>query len=187
MVYVFTGDGKGKTSAALGVAMRTLLIGKKVLWISWYKSNDWDISEKHLVDKFDNLEMYWAGRGFYIKNAKSAKVNQSLVFDYTTKKSHQTAAKEALIFAESILKQVRDKNRDVDLMVFDEINQTVEDGLLSASSIKKLINNRGEVNIILTGRKFSKELVECVDLITDMRKQKHPFDAGMMAVKGLDF
>ncbi len=188
VTYVFTGDGKGKTSAALGVALRMLLIGKKVVWVSWYKSPDWDISEKKFSNAFsDNLEMYWFGKGFYIKKSRSAKVNQSLVFDYEIFDNHKKAAHDAVAFIMELLGEINKGKKEVELIVLDEINQTVKDKLLKKEDIEKIINNRGRVNLVLTGRSFPRSLVEKVDLLSEIKKVKHPFDSGVMAIKGLDF
>lgn len=188
LVYVFTGDGKGKTSAALGVVLRMLLLKRKVVWISWYKSIAWDISEKKLVETFkDNLEMYWIGKGFYIKKGKSAKVNQAKVFDYDTQEGHIKAAKEARDLALKILNKSMKSKVKLPLLVLDEINQTVSDGLLTLKDLKVIIEKRGSTNIVMTGRSFPAELLSEIDLLTEMKKIKHPFDSGTMAVKGLDF
>ncbi len=99
LVYAFVGEGKGKTSAALGVMMRMLLCGEKVAWISWYKTADWPISERAAVDFFPNLEMHWGGKGFYIKGAREARVNEGKVYDTTTPDIHSLAAKDCVRLA----------------------------------------------------------------------------------------
>ena len=66
LVYVFTGEGKGKTSAALGVATRSLLNGEKVSWVAFYKQESWGLAEAKMRDKFSNLDMSFIGKGFRI-------------------------------------------------------------------------------------------------------------------------
>lgn len=188
LVYIFTGDGKGKTSAAIGVTLRMLMLNKKVVWISWYKSPDWAISEMKLAQTFkENLEMYWMGKGFYIKSGKSARVNKAMVFDYDTVEGHKRAANEALQQVRDLINKTNEGQRDIDLIVMDEINQTVEDGLLSAKDIVEVMKIRGGIHLVLTGRKCNDLVLQESDLVTEMKKIKHPFDNGIMAVQGLDF
>jgi cob(I)alamin adenosyltransferase len=188
LVYVFTGDGKGKTSAALGVALRSLLLKNKVIWVSWYKTKDWNISEMKLSEIFTkDLEMYWAGKGFYINGSSSAKVNKAMVFDYDTTEGHKLAAHDAVDLVLRILTEANQGKKAISLIILDEINQTIKDGLLKIEDIKKIINSRGSVNLVLTGREFPQTLINEVDLITEMKKIKHPYDSGVMAIKGLDF
>lgn len=188
LVYVFTGDGKGKTSAAIGVTVRSLLIDKAAVWISWYKSADWMVSEMRLSEKFpEKLKMHWMGKGFYIKNAKEAKVNNGKVFDYDTPEGHRLAALSAKNLALKYLKRASRKKIKLDLLILDEINQTIHDGLMKVSDIEEILKARGSVNVVMTGRNFPDELKGLVDLISEVNKVKHPFESGIMAEKGLDF
>jgi len=164
MVYVFTGEGKGKTSAGLGVVVRSLSHGMKVGWVSWYKQKI--ASEKLLADR---VEMYAIGRGFY-----------KLPGDKVSEEEHKRAAQEALKKARELIKRV-------DVLVLDEVNNAVKDGLVELGDIVDLISKQGKVHLVLTGRDVDKKIVELVDLVTEMRKIKHPFDKGGKAVKGLDY
>ena len=163
LVYVFTGDGKGKTSAALGVAVRAALSGMKVGWVSWYK-------EKVLPTRLDleGIKMYAIGEGFY-----------KLPGDKATPEEHKQAA--------AALKQAEKLLTKVDVLVLDEVNNAVNDKLIDLNYLTKLIKKRGKTHLILTGRAARPELVERADLVTEMRKIKHPFDKGVKAVKGLDY
>lgn len=193
MVYVFEGDGKGKTSAALGVALRMLLIQKKVVWISWFKSEDWSVSEMNLADVFKkNLKMFWAGKGFFIKNGetekrgpevvKKAKTVNSIVYDLASPEIHKKAAISALNLAEKLLRK-----NDLDLMVLDEIIQAINEGLLTEKEVLGLLELRGKTHIVLTGHRCPVSIVAKADLVTEMKKIKHPYDCGKLAVRGLDF
>ena len=73
LIYIFTGDGKGKTSAALGTVTRAVCAGKKVAWVAWYKSDSWDISEKKIPQILTGVDFYLMGKGFYIKEVRSMK------------------------------------------------------------------------------------------------------------------
>jgi cob(I)alamin adenosyltransferase len=172
MVYVFTGDGKGKTSAALGVTVRAVCNEMKVGWVSWYKGGKWPISEKKLPLKIKpegRLKMYWLGEGFY-----------KLPTDKATPEEHKRAASQALKKAEELLGKV-------EVLVLDEVNKAIEDGLIEVKEVVDLINKRGQVHLILTGRGRDKRIVEAADLVTEMKKIKHPFGKGVRVVKGLDF
>lgn len=188
MVYVFTGEGKGKTSAALGVSVRGLLQGWKVCWISFYKSESWAISEKKMVDKFPKLDMYWVGEGFYIPErdvqagVKVAKVNKGKVVDSKGVREHRKGMEEGLEIA-------REKLRagDCQLLVLDEINKAVRDGLVKLNEVFELLGARGGAHVVLTGRGMDEEIVKMADLVTECRSVKHPYDKGEVAVKGLDY
>ncbi len=167
LVYVFTGDGKGKTSAALGVAVRAASNGMRVGWVSWYKEKRWPISEMKL--KLKNLKMYWLGEGFF-----------RLPTDHATPDEHKRAAEAALKMAETLLPKV-------DVLVLDEVNNAITDKLINLSDLIKLISRRAKTHLILTGRGASGRVLEVADLVTEMTKIKHPFDKGLKAVKGLDY
>ncbi|MDZ7586729.1 MAG: cob(I)yrinic acid a,c-diamide adenosyltransferase [Patescibacteria group bacterium] len=167
LVYVFTGEGKGKTSAALGVAVRAVCAGMKVGWVSWYKEKKWLISEMNL--KLKNLQMYWLGEGFY-----------KLPTDHALPAQHKLAAMAALKQAEKLLKTV-------DVLVLDEVNNAVADHLINLNYLTDLMKKRGKTHLILTGRDACPEFVERADLVTEMKKIKHPFDKGIKAVRGLDY
>ncbi len=166
LVYMFTGEGKGKTSAALGVVVRALGADMKVGWISWFKEEKWQMSELNLKGK---IEMYMLGEGFY-----------KLRGDKATEKEHKQEAKKALRKAGELIKRV-------DVLVLDEVCKAVEDGLVEGEKVIDLINKRGKTHVVLTGRGKIKELVEVADLVTEMKKIKHPFDKGIKAIKGLDY
>jgi len=169
LVYVFTGDGKGKTSAALGVAVRAALSSMKVAIIQWYKEKRWPIAEHQIGKYIKNIKIYPLGSGFF-----------KLPTDHATPKEHQQAAEAALKQAEKLLPKV-------DLLVLDEVNNAVKDKLINLNDLLKLISKRGKTHLILTGRGARPELVEQADLVTEMKKIKHPFDQGLKAVKGLDY
>lgn len=177
LVYVFTGDGKGKTSAALGVALRMLLLDKKVEWISWFKEESWKTAEMKLVNVFkNNLKMHWKGKGFF-----------GGPMDNNTPEGHKKAALSALFLANRVLLRKEEDGGMVDLLVLDEILKAVDEGLLNIDEVLDVVKKRGKTHLVLTGHKCPEKLTEIADLVTDMKKIKHPFDKGVMAVQGLDF
>lgn len=210
LVYVFTGEGKGKTSAALGVVVRALCNDMRVGWVSWYKEESWPISEKELPAKTrlaGKLEMYFMGEGFRlkpelgIKNSELKKTELKggeQVVDKASEVEHKKAAEKALKKAESLLKKV-------DVLVMDEVVKAVADGLVEEKAVMRVVEKRDKTHVILTGRgpignstsRLDLEglggevtrsgLVSVADLVTECRKIKHPFDKGIKAVKGLDY
>lgn len=169
LIYVFTGEGKGKTSAALGVAVRAALTGMKVVIVQWYKEKRWPIGEHKVGNYLKNIKIFPLGSGFY-----------KLPTDHATPDEHKKAAQAALKMAEKYLGKV-------DVLVLDEINNTVGDKLLNEKEIEGLIKKRGKTHVILTGRGAGKKIMDLADLVTEMKKIKHPFDKGRKAVKGLDY
>lgn len=191
LVYVFTGDGKGKTSAALGVATRCLLLGKQVVWVAFYKQESWGLAEAKLKDKFANLDMEFVGRGFHIANPEQTKGRVKLasvgkgarVVDTASEQEHKEAAGEAIVKARQKL------DRKPFLLVLDEVLNAVSEGLLESKRVRELLDNRGETHVVLTGRSGepAKKLLEEANLVTECKKIKHPYDHGLLAVAGLDF
>lgn len=169
LVYVFTGKGKGKTSAAMWTAIRAAVWGKSVLVIAWYKEEKWPTAMQKVNEKFDNLRIKVAGEGFY-----------KLPTDHATEEEHKKSAVEGLREAVESLSKI-------DVLVLDEVINAIDDGLIDRKELLGLLKERGETHVVLTGRGSLKELEKEVDLITEMRKVKHPFDRGVKAVKGLDF
>ena len=198
LIYAFTGDGKGKTSAALGVATRSLLNGEKVVWIAFYKQESWGLSEAKLKDKFENLEMIFTGKGFRITNfdkklmrdgkeLKLATVGDGAkVVDTASEDEHKMAAEYGLQLAANSLQQ------KPFLLVMDEVLNAVDEGLITEKELLEVVGNRGETHVVLTGRtgpsgRLPEGLMKIVDLVPECKKIRHPYDLGKLAVKGLDF
>jgi cob(I)alamin adenosyltransferase len=179
LVYVFTGEGKGKTSAAIGVAVRAVGVGMTVAWVAWYKQASWKLSETKLLQKL-GVDVYLLGKGFHIL-AKRAKVGDKvMVVDTATETEHRKAAELALRQAEELAGKV-------DVLILDEVNNAVKDKLISINDLLELIAHRGKTNLVLTGRGAAESVIKQADLVTEMKKIKHPYDQGKLAVKGLDF
>lgn len=186
MVYVFSGDGKGKTSAALGMMLRTVCLRRRVIWVSWYKSESWPISEKKfprlLQKKLSSLvEMYFAGEGFFLHGKKRLPVGRARVHDLVSKEEHLDAAHAALDLA-----RVKLRTRP-SLLILDELVTAVEDKLISVDEVLEILSERGKTHLVLTGRGKTNYLNEEADLISQVKKLKHPFDKGVLAKAGLDF
>ncbi|OGD61849.1 hypothetical protein A2160_00980 [Candidatus Beckwithbacteria bacterium RBG_13_42_9] len=193
MIYIFIGDGKGKTSAALGMAVRAICAGLKVAWVAWYKEPTWPISEKKLPQMLP-IDFYLMGKGFYIKSFKfqvsSFKLknktkplrNGGIVVDKASLEEHKEAAKAALNCVLEILRK-----GEHNLLICDEINNALSDGLLTIKEVKRLLKSRGKTHLVLTGRKAIPEIIKEADLVSEIKKIKHPYDKGIKAVRGLDY
>jgi len=186
LIYIFTGEGKGKTSAALGVAIRAMAAGLRVAIVQWYKDPSWRISD-HQIGSFLTPEakarfaIYPLGAGFHLKNSKTAPLKTGqVVIDKATDEEHRQKAHQALDKALSLV-------NTVDVLILDEINNAIEDQLITVDETINLISQRQRTHLILTGRDAHPEIIKLADLVTSMTKIKHPYDQGVLAVKGLDF
>lgn len=178
VVVVYTGEGKGKTSAAVGLMSRALGNGWSVAFIQFIKH--WQVSEHEFIEKIQplfgkKLLFYRGGKGFYNAGALSA--------EDVTPAEHKKAAKETFEVALNVA-----TNGKYDLVICDEINNAVFEGLLPKNSLEKLIKERSaKTSLCLTGRNFPKELLDKVDIASSMTKLRHHFDKGYLANKGIDF
>ncbi len=178
VVLVYTGEGKGKTSASVGLMARALGNGWSVAFIQFIKH--WEVSEHNFIREIQplfksKLFFYKGGKGFYNAGNLSAK--------NVTKEEHKIAAE---LTYETALECA--KSGKYDLVICDEINNAVNDGLLKVSDIKNLISSRNKkTSLCLTGRDFKPELLELVDIATEMKKLKHHFDDHFLANKGIDY
>ncbi|KKT98539.1 MAG: Cob(I)yrinic acid a,c-diamide adenosyltransferase [Microgenomates group bacterium GW2011_GWA1_46_15] len=192
LIYIFTGDGKGKTSAALGMLLRALTNGWSVGWVSWYKEKRWGINEHHLSEILNTsakkrLLFFPMGKGFYLRSVqqhgavRTVRAQSSVIVDDDTPAQHRRAAHEALEKVRALLLQ------HIDVLFLDEVCNAVHDKLLKESDVLELLKQRGKTHVVLTGRNASAGLKKVADLVSVIQKEKHPFDAGKLAVKGLDF
>jgi cob(I)alamin adenosyltransferase len=178
VVVVYTGEGKGKTTASLGLLVRALGNRWRVAFIQFIKY--WGVSEHVFIRDIqplykDQLYFYKGGKGFY----KAGELSESHISD----EQHTKAAAETY---EEALKAVT--SGDYDLVICDEINNAVHDGLLDKKQLTTLINKRApNTSLCLTGRDFPPELLGKTDIATNMTKLKHHFDDKFLANKGIDF
>jgi cob(I)alamin adenosyltransferase len=167
LVVINTGDGKGKTTAALGMALRAVGHGKRVAFVQFIKA--WCVGEHRAAERLaPDLEVFRMGRGFVVGQPTE---------------EHLEAAREALEFVRRCLKEGR-----YDMVVADEIISAVGLKLLSGDQVESLLADRPpEVHLVLTGRGAWPRLIERADLVTDMRLVKHPFQKGQEALEGIEF
>lgn len=178
VVIVYTGEGKGKTSASIGLLCRALGRGWKVAYIQFIKH--WEVGEHTFIHKIqplfaNELLLYKGGKGFYNAGDLSDKA--------VSEANHKKAAAETFTFA---LEAAQSGHFDV--VICDEINNAVHDGLLSIAELKTLLKkHHPRTSICVTGRNFPKELLEYTDIATNMTKLKHHFDDKFLANKGIDY
>jgi cob(I)alamin adenosyltransferase len=178
VVIVYTGDSKGKTTASLGLMVRALGNRWKVAFVQFIKY--WGVGEHVFMRDIrpiykDRLYFYKGGKGFY----QAGELSEQHVSEEQHKKAALETYEEALKCASS---------GDYDLVICDEINNAVHDGLLTEKQLRELISGRAPTtSLCLTGRNFPAKLTKEVDIATDMKKLKHHFDDKFLANKGIDF
>jgi cob(I)alamin adenosyltransferase len=167
LTQVYTGDGKGKTTAALGLALRASGAGLRVGFIQFLKG-DADCGEHRFVAKHAPFEIFQPNPGNCLVQS-----NAEL----------QQVTGETYALAEEKL-----TSGDYEVVILDEILIAVGRGLLSAEAVLKLIRQRPPaVELVLTGRGAPPEITAAADLVTEMRAVKHPYDRGITARRGIEF
>ena len=172
LVIVYTGKGKGKTTSALGIALRAVGYGKKIAMIQFIKGS-WHYGEMDSSKRLEpEFEMIAVGKGFV-----------GILDDKSTKEEHENVANEALkISKEKMI------SGDYDIIILDEVNYAVNLNLVKIEEILSLIKSKpNNIDLILTGNYAKRELIEIADLVTEMKEIKHPFQKGIKAKKGIDF
>jgi len=170
LVIVYTGNGKGKTTAALGLTLRASGYNKKILIVQFIKS--WFTGEKKSIEKLPNVDFYQMGKGFV-----------KILGDKKPIEDHKRSAQNALKFA-----QEKIRSSKYDVLILDEINVAIREKLIPISKVINLIKNKPkELDLVLTGRNAHKKIIELADLVTEMKEIKHPFQKGIKAKVGIDF
>ena len=169
LVYIFTGDGKGKTSAALGTVLRALGHGMRV-YIIYFMKGDYPYGERAVLAKLADVTMASFGSLEFVDpaNVKPEEIEQA--------KLALVTAREAML------------SGNYDLVVLDEVNVAVAWKLVELDDVVRLISDKpSSVELILTGRQADTRLVKIADLVTEMLNIKHPYDQRVPARKGIDY
>ena len=173
MLYIFTGNGKGKTTAALGQAMRAVGEGKRVLMVQFIKG-PWKSGEDFLASGLEpNFKLVKMGKGFV-----------GILGDSLPREEHEKAAEAALLFAQ---KEAESGNWDI--LILDELNNALHLNLISKEKVLLCVDRISDMleHIIITGRDALPELMERADLVTEMQDIKHPYHHGVKGKRGLEY
>ncbi len=180
LVIIYYGDGKGKTTAAMGLAVRALGRGMKVHVIQFIKGT-WTTGEMEPLQRL-GAGFEQMGKGFY-----------KMMDDKLPPEEHMKAARNGLnrafeLLEESKVQKSIKSKAEVDVLILDEILRAVQEGLLSQDDIYQLIHSKPpELHLVMTGHTVWQELLERADMASEMKKVKHPFDQGILAQIGVDF
>lgn len=168
LVLINTGDGKGKSTAAFGTAMRAVARGWNVAVIQFLKSGDWSVGEEKIGRQL-GIDWWVLGDGF---TWDSENIDES-----------EAIAHEAWARAKATI-----ESAEYDMILLDEVTYPINWGWIDIDEVLSVIENRPEkVNLILTGRDAPQALIEIADTVTEMTKVKHAFDEGVMARRGIDY
>ena len=168
LVHVYTGIGKGKTTASLGLAFRASGSGLRVLMVQFLKPSE-EYGEQIAAKRFDGFDIVSLGIDHMTSDV--------------TREEDIRLAKEALEYLSEVL-----KSGDYDLVIADEINVAMSWKLLTPGEVIGVLDGRKEnVEVVMTGRGAPDEIVEYADLVTEMTMVKHPFDKGIGARRGIEY
>ena len=169
LIVVFTGDGKGKTTAALGLAMRALGHEYRVGMVQFIKG-PWKSGELISAKRFEDLmDIYTLGRGFLL--------------DAEDIEKDKEAAKKAWEFAKDII--IKSK---YDIVILDELTYLIKYKMVEEDEvIDFLIKKPDKLHIVITGRDASSRLIDVADMVTEMKEIKHPLNGGIKCQKGIEF
>jgi cob(I)alamin adenosyltransferase len=169
LVLVLTGDGKGKTTAALGQAMRAIGHGRRVLMVQFMKG-DGRYGELRAAKHLPGLKIVQSGLPTFVKRGEPGADDVRL-------------AREGLgVVAEALA------GRRYDLLILDEVNVAIDYGLLPVDEVLALLRARpAEVDVVLTGRAAHPRVVEFADTVSEVRSLKHHYEAGVPARAGIEY
>ena len=169
MLHIYCGDGKGKTTCSMGLAVRAAGHGRKVVVAQFLKCGN--SGERAILEQLPNV------------NCLSVPEITKFVFTMTEEEKAQTRAQMT-----DILLRAAEESRDADLLVLDELNGAISTGMVALEDVLAFLDSRPEgLEVVITGRDPAPELQERADYITEMKKVKHPFDKGQNARKGVEW
>jgi cob(I)alamin adenosyltransferase len=167
-IHVYTGPGKGKTTAALGLGLRASGAGLKIHIIQFMKGRRY--CEIETIEKINNFTISQHGRDEFVSKENPDQVDIDL-------------AQKGFKYTKDIV-----NNGKYDMIILDEINVAVDYNLIALKDILKLLEEKPEkLELILTGRNAHPEIIKNADLVTEMLEIKHPYQQGITARKGIDF
>ena len=165
LVHIYFGDGKGKTTAAAGLAIRCAGGGGKVVFASFLK--DENSGERTILEKIENIKL--------VKNPETMGF-----YKFMDEKEKDECRNNCRRSFDTVKKYTEESKPD--MVILDEIIPVIKNGLLEESELLEFLNSRPDnTEIVMTGREPSEKLLETADYVTEMRKIKHPFDLGIKA------
>ncbi len=172
LTIVYTGNGKGKTTAALGICVRAAGYDLKVAIVQFIKGS-WHYGELDGIKKYlPNVELYQGGKGCV-----------GILNDRLPKEEHIKAAAAALKMAKELMLSGK-----YNILILDELNVAVSLELIGIKDVMHLLDKKPEkMDIIITGRNAHEDLIERADLVTEMKEIKHPYQKDVLARKGIDY
>ncbi|SHJ18857.1 cob(I)yrinic acid a,c-diamide adenosyltransferase [Lutispora thermophila] len=165
-IHVYTGNGKGKTTAALGLSLRAVCAGKRVYFGQFIKGMEY--SELKAANYLPNFEIHQFGRDCFIFNKPT--------------EEDILAAKKGIEILEKVL-----KDNSYDVVVLDELNVAIYYKLISVEEVINLLRGKADnIEVIITGRYAPQQLIDMADLVTEMKEVKHYYKKGVQARKGIE-
>lgn len=173
LIIVYTGDGKGKTTAAIGLTVRAAGNRMRVLFVQFIKGA-WKSGEREVLRSLANVQVVVTGRGFTIDELRDMRIPME---------AHQDAAAVGWAMAKQAMAE-----GTFDLVVLDEILGAITAELIPLDEVLEALRSRpAALHVVLTGRGAPAILVELADLVSEVRPIKHPFDQGVPAQRGIEF
>lgn len=170
LIHIYCGDGKGKTTAAVGLSVRAAGAGKRVLFAQFFKNGS--SSEIRVLEQLPKVETDICRTHYGFYKRMNAEERGRAQRDYT-----------------ALLEDALEKARDgVDLLVLDEVVSACNHQMVPEERLAAFLKQKPEeLEVVLTGRGPSGALLELADYVTEMRKEKHPYDRGIQARRGIEF
>ena len=167
-IHVYTGNGKGKTTAAIGLGIRAIGEGLKVIMIQFMKGRRY--SELDALEHIKNFTVVQFGRDEFVSKKKPEQIDIDL-------------AQKGIFYAQDIIQK-----GEYDLVILDEINVAVDFNLIPLKNVIELLEHKPEsVELVLTGRYASPEIIKHADIVSEILEIKHPYQKGTQSRKGIDW
>jgi len=167
-IHVYTGNGKGKTTAAIGLGIRAIGEGLKVVMIQFMKGRRY--SELDALQHIKNFTVVQFGRDKFVSKEKPAQIDIDL-------------AQKGLLHTKDMI-----QNGGYDLVILDEINVAIDFNLISLKDVIYLLEHKPEsLELVLTGRYASPEIIKHADIVSEILEIKHPYQKGVQSRKGIDW
>jgi cob(I)alamin adenosyltransferase len=173
LTLIFTGNGKGKTTAAVGLTVRAAGNRMRVFFLQFIKGQ-WKTGEREVLRGLPGVDLEVTGRGFTIERLRNPKVSMD---------DHVAAAAHGWQVARQIVQE-----GEYDLVVLDELLGAIKAGLVPLEEVIDMVRTKpAELHLVLTGRNAPSELVEVADLVSEIQPIKHPLQRGIKAQRGIEF